>query len=274
MTLNKPTLIHSVAPAANHHEDRDEQYSLTKILGLWAVVSVPMAFLAFIVGPVLIPRTTLPPGIVHWLLMVIGMMWQCVVSLLILRRELGHLRWQAVRKRTWSNLPRDPETGRTNAKLFWWLLPCLVFSALTGQVLAPLLDGPYNVLFPFFTMPARMDIGQLADPMFLGQWWLLGLALVSNLFNYFLGEELFFRGVLLPKMKGVFGRWDWLANAVLFGFYHLHKPWALPSIMVSNLAISWPAARFKSSWMAVIVHGAEGVFVVVMVFGVILGLVR
>ena len=32
-------------------------------------------------------------------------------------------------------------------------------------------------------------------------------ALTSMLFNYILGEELLFRGVLLPRMNGVFGRW-------------------------------------------------------------------
>jgi uncharacterized protein len=67
-------------------------------------------------------------------------------------------------------------------------------------------------------------------------------------------------------------KWDWLANAVLFGLYHLHKPWTLLSIIVSNLAIVWPAKRFQSNWMAVIVHGAEGIFFIFVVLGVILGL--
>lgn len=67
------------------------------------------------------------------------------------------------------------------------------------------------------------------------------------MFNYFLGEELLFRGVLLPKMRGVFGRWDRVANAFLVSLYHLHKPWSLPSIVLGNLAISWPARRFRSN---------------------------
>ena len=32
------------------------------------------------------------------------------------------------------------------------------------------------------------------------------------IFNYILGEELLFRGVLLPRMNGGIGRWDWVAN--------------------------------------------------------------
>jgi hypothetical protein len=74
-------------------------------------------------------------------------------------------------------------------------------------------------------------------------------------------------------MRGVFGKYDWVANAVLFGFYHLHVIWRLPSVIVSNLSYSWPARRFRSNWMAVIVHGVELLPTLIMVLAVILGLV-
>jgi uncharacterized protein len=32
-----------------------------------------------------------------------------------------------------------------------------------------------------------------------------------------LGEELPFRGFLLPRMRGAFGRTDWIVNGVLSG---------------------------------------------------------
>ncbi|RPI83484.1 MAG: CPBP family intramembrane metalloprotease [Chloroflexi bacterium] len=63
----------------------------------------------------------------------------------------------------------------------------------------------------------------------------------------------------------------WMANAVLFGFYHLHLAWNIPSIIVSNLAYSWPARRFRSNWMAIIVHGVELLPTLVIVLAVILG---
>src|SRR5918995_4183704 len=92
-----------------------EQYSLAKILFIWASVSLPMGLLAWVIGPTIIPHTSLHPGIVHWLLMIAGMMWQFVVALLVLRRELGTLSWKVLRGRLWLNLPRDPETGRGRA---------------------------------------------------------------------------------------------------------------------------------------------------------------
>ena len=148
----------------------------------------------------------------------------------------------------------------------------LFFSALVVFGLAGYLDAPIAGLFPGVQAPPYTDMAQLVSPEFTGQWWLLGIALVSFIFNYFLGEEFLFRGVLLPKMQGVFGKYDWVANAVLFGLYHLHKPWMIPSVIVGSLAITWPARRFRSNWMAIVVHGVEGLFLLVMVLAVILGL--
>ena len=250
------------------------QYTLGQILGIWALVALPMALLAWVVAPAIIPYSPLHPGITYWLLMIAGMAWQFVVSLVIVYRELGTLRWSAIRRRTWLQTPLDPRTDQPNPRLFWWLLPVLLFSFLMSEVIAGYLDAPMAWLLPALQPAPYQDIKQLASPEFQGQWWLLGVVLVSILFNYFLGEELLFRGVLLPKMQGVFGKYDWVANAVLFGAYHLHMPWKLPSnVLVSNLAFSWPARRFRSNWMAIVVHGVEGLFVLVMVLAVILGLV-
>ncbi len=252
-------------------ETSDQQYSLVKILSIWGAVSLPMSLLAWVVGPALYPSIPIHPGLVYWMLMIVGMIWQFAVSLFILRQELGCLRWESIKQRIWLNLPRDPKTGQENAKFFWWLIPCLLFAFVTGTFLSDALDAPLKWLFPFLKAPAYMDITQLIDPRYKGQWWIFGMSLVSFAFNYFLGEELLFRGVLLPKMKGVFGSWDWVANAVLFGLYHLHKPWNIPSIIISSLATVWPARRFRSIWMAIIVHGAEGFFIF-LVLGVILGM--
>ncbi len=250
----------------------ETQYSLAKILGIWAVVALPMALLAWVVTPALIPHVDLHPGILFWLMMIVGLVWQFVLSLVILYRELGTLRWSAVRHRTWLNMPRSPQTNEPQAKLFWWLVPCLVVSALVDLAIGEFLNAPLTWLFPLLAEPAYADMSGLVSPEFVGKWWLVGIVLISCLFNYFLGEELLFRGVLLPRMRGAFGKWDWVANAALFGLYHLHKPWMIPSIAVSSLATVWPARRFRCNWMAVIIHGVEGIFLLVVVLGVVMGL--
>jgi membrane protease YdiL (CAAX protease family) len=268
-TLPQPADLNSIDRA---QAERTDQYTLWQILGIWALVALPMALLAWVVAPAILPYIPLHPGLTYWLLMIAGMVWQFVVSLVIVYRELGTLRWSVLRQRTWLQSPRDPKTDQPNLRLFWWLLPPLFFSALVNLGLASYLEAPMAWLFPALQPAQFMDTSQLATPELQGQWWILGIALVGILFNYFLGEEFLFRGVLLPKMQGVFGKYDWVANAVLFSFYHLHKPLTLLTQILGNLAISWPARRFRSNWMAVIVHGVEGFLTLFLVLAVILGL--
>jgi membrane protease YdiL (CAAX protease family) len=66
-------------------------------------------------------------------------------------------------------------------------------------------------------------------------------------------------------MRGAFGRGDWLANAILFGLYHLHIPWAIPSAVAGGLLFSYPSRRFESALMGIVVHSAQSVVVFVVV---------
>lgn len=263
MTQTQPHPARVDAPA------RSEQYSLAKILWIWASVTAPMAVLAFVVAPAVIPHTSLHPGLVHWIFMVVGMAWQFVVSLAVLRRELGGLRWPAVKQRIRLNLPRDPRTGRPRRVLLWWAVPAIAANVL-GGFLATRLDTAWTDWIPALSERWYTSPTVLADSQFEGQWWILGLTVTSLVFNYLLGEELLFRGVLLPRMAGVFGRWDWVANTVLFGLYHVHRIWFWPSVIASSFGYAWAAKRYRSMWMGVITHGVEGYFIV-LVLAVLLG---
>ncbi|WP_171058269.1 CPBP family glutamic-type intramembrane protease [Modestobacter altitudinis] len=58
-----------------------------------------------------------------------------------------------------------------------------------------------------------------------------------------LGEELLFRGLLLPRMQAAFGRWDWVANGTMFAVYQLHAPWVIPqALIVDTVAPRLPPA--------------------------------
>lgn len=90
-------------------------------------------------------------------------------------------------------------------------------------------------------------------------WYALIVALV--VFNTILGEELLFRGVLLPRMQGAFGRFDWVANGFLFAAYHLHMPWVmLATLLFDTFALSYPSRRYRSALIGIIVHSSQSVF--------------
>lgn len=250
------------------------QYSLTKILAIWAAVAIPMPILAFWVAPGLATATGLHPGIAIWGLMIGGMIWQFILSCLLLRAEAGPDRQGTWSQRLWVQTPRDPAGGQPRLVLLWWAVPVVIGSAAIEQTgLADALAAPLVWLAPMLgTVPAP-DLSALATPAFVGAWWLIPMALISCLFNYALGEELLFRGVLLPRMQGAFGRWDWVANAVLFGLYHLIRPLTIPAIIVSTLLWTYPSRRFRSVWFALLPHAVEGVVVLALITALVGGFI-
>ncbi|MGC4106305.1 MAG: CPBP family intramembrane metalloprotease [Thermomicrobiales bacterium] len=247
----------------------EEQYTRTTIFAIWLAATLPMGILAWIVWPTTKDHVSLDPGVFFWLLMIAGMIWQCILSLVILKRELGTLAWSTLAPRIWAQHPRDPKTGMRNPKLWWHLIPiAIVFAGLTmleSELLDPL-SGAIGLHAPKGT-----NIQDLVSDRFIGDWWLMAIALVSCAFNYVLGEELLFRGVLLPRMRGAFGRWDWLANNTLFTAYHVHLFWGLPGIFLTSLPFSWAARRYRTFWFSVVLHGIEGIVLLVVVLGVITG---
>jgi len=71
-------------------------------------------------------------------------------------------------------------------------------------------------------------------------------------------------------MRGAFGRADWIANAVLFGLYHLHEPWIIPNAVASGMLFAYPSRRFHSAWMGIAIHSAESLFFAVVLLTVVL----
>jgi membrane protease YdiL (CAAX protease family) len=248
-----------------------EQYSVKKILLIWFLSAAPMAVLSYIVTPVMIPVLALPPAIVYWIAIIIGLIWQFVLSILILKQEGYDLSWSVMQERMKYQKPRHPVTGKSSSWLFLWVIP---FIALSGMLQAgvgfPDLD---RIVQPLIQDLPQYDLSVMATSEYEDAWWILGLFLITMVFNYLLGEEFLYRGILLPKMNGVFGKWDWLANGVLFGFYHLHKPQViLSTALLFGFIFAFPSKLFQSNWMAVIIHGVEGLFGLIVVLSVILGM--
>jgi membrane protease YdiL (CAAX protease family) len=133
-------------------------------------------------------------------------------------------------------------------------------------------------LFPFLAEPPSFAFDSLMESpdiqaQLVGSWGFVVMFFVLSVFNSVLGEEFLFRGVLLPKMNGVFGKWDWVANGLLFALYHVHQPWGYLSGWIEDVfTFALPAKRFRSTWMAIIVHSVQNVFFMFLILGLVLGL--
>jgi hypothetical protein len=77
-----------------------------------AAAAVPMGLLAWVVAPWLADRLGGDEPLTQALLIVltVGLIWQFVLVLILLRRELGSLEWSRVRDALWFRPPRDPKT--------------------------------------------------------------------------------------------------------------------------------------------------------------------
>ena len=256
------------------------QYALAQILLIWAAAAVPMAVLAWVVTPAVGDRLDLGVGeanrevFTRGGLVTLGLIWQFVLAMIIVRRDEGDLRWATIRRRCWLNTPRDPRTGQARPRLRWWLVPLVVGVGVLQFV--PFQDA-WEVVFPVLAEPDEYSFATLMDSAarkeaLEGAWQVLALFVVLGIFNSVIGEELLFRGILLPKMQGVFGRRDWVANGLLFGLYHLHQPWTIVSSTVNGVFLyALPSRRFRSAWMGIVVHSAQTVVFVVVALGLVLG---
>jgi membrane protease YdiL (CAAX protease family) len=241
------------------------QYSLAQILGVWAAAAVPMAVLAWVVAPLLSDQLSGDEALPRALLicLTLGLIWQFALVVILMAHELGTLRWSRVRDALWLRPPRDPRTGRVGGRTWWWAL-LFVFLAAVLQ-LVPSIPGPSSRDFAAFLTSDR------GEAFFQGAWGWFAVMVVFVVFNTVIGEELLFRGVLLPRMRNRFGRGDWVANGVLFAIYHLHQPWSMPATLLEGVFLeAYPSRRFQSAWMGIIVHSLQSVFVLIVVFALVI----
>jgi membrane protease YdiL (CAAX protease family) len=236
------------------------QYSLGQILAVWAAAAIPMGLLAWVVAPLLEDAFGGDEPLAQALLICLtaGLIWQFVLVLILIRRELGGLQWPRVRDALWLRAPRDPKSGQVGGRVWWWALLFVVLFAIWALV--PAIPGPAVRDFADFLDSDR------GEDFFRGAWGWFAVMVVLAVFNTVLGEELLFRGLLLPRMQGVFGTRDWVANGALFAVYHLHQPWSILNAFVDGIfLLAYPSRRFQSAWMGIIVHSAQSVFLLIFV---------
>ena len=262
MSVSLPLTASSARAEAAISSVEIPQLPIRGILAVWAAAAVPMAVLAWVVAPVLADRFSgdghVPMAKALILSLAIGMVWQFVLVATLVRREQHTLRWATVREALWLRSPRSPRSGRVGGRLWLVLIPLIIaFTAV--QELVAVVPAPANREFATLL---ESDAGKAFLDGAFG-WY--ALILVMFLFNTVLGEELLFRGYLLPRMNGAFGRGDWVANGVLFAGYHLHVPWAIPGTLLEMFTTAYPTKRYRSAWIGIAVHSAQTVFLAIFI---------
>lgn len=129
----------------------DSQYSLRRMLGIWAAATLPMYILAWVIFPAVAPDFDVDPmrrGGIKMALMAVGLLWDFILALIIVNREEGDLRWATLRRRLRLNAPIDRKTGEPRRKLWLWLIPLVLLHVALSWTVLPEIDGWVSRMLP------------------------------------------------------------------------------------------------------------------------------
>jgi membrane protease YdiL (CAAX protease family) len=240
------------------------QLSRPGVLAVWAGATIPMGLLAWVVAPLVADRLSGPGALARALiaLLTVGLVWQFILVMILLYREQGTLRWTVVREALWLRAPRNPRTGKRGGRQ-WLIIPVLMVAYFALDLLPSLPHDQSRDFGAFMTSDA-------GPAVLAGSWGWFAVLITLWVFNTVLGEELLFRGYLLPRMNDAFGRGDWLANGILFAAYHVHMWWAMPSILFDTLVFALPTKHYRSSLIGIIVHSTQSIVLFFLVLPVVL----
>jgi len=199
-------------------------------------------------------------------------------SLLLFKREGNQWSWATLRER----FRLHPITGTQ----WLWVIGTLLVIQLSDGLFGFIgLDGLARWLagIPLFKPPPYLP--SLIDPRvelallpseFLGaplrgNWWIplwwVGLLLLSNL-----GEELMWRGYILPRQELSLGKWAWVANGLLWNFLlHAVLKWQYLGMLPGMLLTPWLAQKLKNTWASFLVHFVGNLLIVVLLVPGIVG---
>jgi membrane protease YdiL (CAAX protease family) len=223
---------------------------------LFAVPAAIVSFSLLVVLPALMRKgfslfavfnlTFLPPLALMLIAAFVGM-----------KLEGRSLTWPVIRDRL--RLGRLPRHG------WWWVLALCVFNVVAGIAAGSALRRTPTSLH-IYTWPKEFasfmaTFGKTGNE-FLGiplpgHWWVLFYYLVVMIvFNMF-GEELWWRGFILPRQELGQGRWTWVIHGILWDMFHIfyhQTAWTFIAFLPPMLAIAYVCQRLKNTWPGIVSH--------------------
>ncbi len=177
-------------------------------------------------------------------------------SLLAFRIEGNEFSWNNLKQRYRIHGPKPTDLV--------WVIVTLVLMVGTYLALgstARWLAG-FSLFAPHPSFPPELMPGaeQAINPgVFMGMrlqgiWWVLVAYLVGWFFNI-AGEEMWFRGFMLPRQELSHGKLAWLINGLCFNFFHIMWKWNLIALLPGSLFLSYAIQRSKNTSVAIIAHG-------------------
>lgn len=252
----------------NKNPQNAPQDGLGKILLMFTWPALWFTFLIYIAGRQFVPAGGTTPTWVIMGITVLGTGAELVAGLVLLRREGYRLTVSALRDRIRWRWPKGWKAWVIAGIVFILGMSLSMMIGLANRSLASVPGFVPPEWWPAASNP-NVQVTGAADvfpdvPLEGNFLFVLLYFFIGLIFNIG-GEEIYYRGYLLPRMQGVFGKWDWVANGVLFTLKHVYQRWLYPGILVGGLSFAFAAGPLGSLPLAMVYHWV-GNFLFPMVF--------
>jgi membrane protease YdiL (CAAX protease family) len=261
--------------ATNFEQERTileiPQYNLWMILFMFIWPAALFMFLIRVVSPLF---WTPKPGefLPTWIFLTVAILGngaELVVALVLLRREGYPLTLSGLRDRARLRWPKGWKKWALAIAVMVLAFAYRFLIEATGTNMASIPGFIPLKSFPPILNPnteVTSIEGIFPDVTLAGNWiFFIIYFFVFGGINV-IGEELYYRSFLLPKMKAVFGRWDWVANGVLFTLKHVYQRWLYIGILGGSLAMAFIGGPIGSVYLSIIYHWLANnlVFIIVL----------
>jgi hypothetical protein len=153
------------------------------------------------------------------------------------------------------------EKGRAYRACVGWLLSAAAFLVCSWLLWH---SEPILRHIPLHSEPAALQdfLSQFRSTSFMGiplkgHWWIAVYYLAVLLVGNIAGEELWWRGYLLPRQELAHGGSTWVVHGMLWAAFHLFfqtTAWDLVRMLPTCCALAFVAQHKKNTWPGVIGH--------------------
>ena len=209
---------------------------------IFGIASAALALYTQFLIPFLSERTGVEP-IIYWFIIAgLGLFF----PLLVLAYFILRIEGLKIRKNTWEDRLRFK---RMNKEDWLWSVGSIILIGILSFAILKLIEFfigkvAFNPSFIYF------------EPLTSNRYWILLIWFPYWLLNI-MGEEILWRGVILPAQELVFRKNTWLIHGIFWGIFHIAFGWQLLLTLIPILFIqSYVVQRRKNSWIGVIIHAA------------------
>jgi len=214
--------------------------SLPQSFLIFGIAAILLYFETHFLIPFLSQKTGLEPILFWFLVAGLGLFLPMLILAYLLLKKEG----VKINRRSWADRLRF---RKMNPGDWTWSVGAVVVISLLSLGIIKIIEALIGAVH---STPPFMSF----EPLTPDRFWIL-LVWLPYWFLNIMGEEILWRGVLLPRQEQAFGRMTWLLHGFAWGVFHLAFGWQFLVMLIPLLFIqSYVVQRRKNSWTGVFIH--------------------